>query len=297
MATKPASGPDFLCVGMPKCGTSTLHNLLQDCSEVVLPPIKEIHFHSRQVFGGRDTLLELAFGSHWMARQERLETLRELRKVLVGRASAEQRRWLRKFLRWPRDIDWYRGLFPADQICGSVTPSYHALRPAEIGALREQFPQLRIVIMLRNPYDQIWSHARMTVGRTDGDDRLSELERRVAEQLDHCDSYCALIERWRSAFGERVGVFYLEEMQADQDGFLANILAFLAPEGVRHQPPSVAKGSNYKVFVGKPANIPDRFRQTLLDAAEQRLAGFERIDPDRHAAWQSELARIAKRPS
>lgn len=287
-------GPDFLCIGMPKCGTSTLHNLLRDCTQIVLPPIKEIHFHSRQVFACRDTPLELIFGKHWMARQERLETLRELRKIITGKATAAERRWLRQFLRWPRTVDWYRNLFPPDGFSGAVTPSYHALGRKHIETLDQQFPQLRIVIMLRNPYDQIWSHARMSVGKADVVRRLGELQVRVKDQLQLCGSYSDLVERWRSKFGERVGVFYLEDMEADQDAFLSEMLGFLAPTGLRHELPSVAKGSNYRVFVGNPASVPARFRDTLISAAEQRLSGFGAIDPQRFGVWRQQLDDIAR---
>src|SRR6478735_11126174 len=42
-----ARGPDFLCIGAPKTGTTWLYKHLSRHPEIWIPPVKELHYFDR----------------------------------------------------------------------------------------------------------------------------------------------------------------------------------------------------------------------------------------------------------
>jgi len=62
-----------------------------------------------------------------------------------------------------RGIEWYRQQFSEndDRLHGDITPAYSTLEPAVIQEIRQEFPSLRLIYILRNPIERAWSHAKM----------------------------------------------------------------------------------------------------------------------------------------
>lgn len=66
-------------------------------------------------------------------------------------------------------LDWYRGLFAGDdgRRAGEITPAYAILPRETIAVVREAFPDVRLVYLIRNPIERAWSGARMALGRAE----------------------------------------------------------------------------------------------------------------------------------
>jgi len=62
-----------------------------------------------------------------------------------------------------RGIAWYREQFSEDddRLHGDITPAYSILEPEVIREIRQEFPALRLIYILRNPIERAWSHAKM----------------------------------------------------------------------------------------------------------------------------------------
>lgn len=71
---------------------------------------------------------------------------------------------------WHRGIPWYRAHFPTQRsrdalsarvggpvVVGESAPNY-MFHPAVIDRVRATLPQVKIIVLLRNPVDRIWSH-------------------------------------------------------------------------------------------------------------------------------------------
>lgn len=107
-----------------------------------------------------------------------------------------------------RGLAWYAKQFEAagDRIPGEITPGYMALDTPRIELIRSVMPDVRLVLLIRNPIDRAWSHAVMKLAREQGRDVASVSD---AEFEDHYRSdfsrarsdYLASIDRWTAVFG------------------------------------------------------------------------------------------------
>lgn len=62
--------------------------------------------------------------------------------------------------RWDRGVEWYREQFPGSEralAVGEATPNY-MFRPLALDRLRDTLPDVKLVVMLRNPADRAYSH-------------------------------------------------------------------------------------------------------------------------------------------
>lgn len=280
--------PSFLCVGMPKCGTSTLHDVLEAHPQIFVPPIKEIKFLAYAEIGYHKQLSELSFSRHWAARQDRLAILRTLKRIASGQRPLSELPWLFRFTFGRNDMDWYMSLFPADRIRGDISPSYCLLDVDQIRSLRSFNPDLRIIIMLRSPLQMMWSHCRMSVVKTGKSDDLSAFHANIEETTRFKRTYRALVEEWSTVFGDNVFVGYLEEMAQDPGTFFANLLGFLGADVA-----GVGAAAATKSHVGVPYAVPEGVRAALVEHTRIRLEGFEAVSPTWAEAWRAELDDFA----
>ncbi len=106
-----------------------------------------------------------------------------------------------------RSVDWYGSLFTDAQLHeGDITPAYAILPEAVIGDIRQRFPALRLVYLIRNPMARAWSSARMALARAEmrheeASDRWFEDHFRSAGSLARGD-YEGCLRRWRAVFGD-----------------------------------------------------------------------------------------------
>ena len=285
-------GPNFLCVGMPKCGTSTLHAVLENYSDVYVCPVKELKFFAADKIGYRGSARELLFADHWAAKQERLAVGRIIRGALKGQGRIKDLTWAARFVFGSRDINRYQSLFPQDRISGDISPAYHMLEQDEIAAIAERFPHLRIVIMLRNPYHQMWSHCRMSARGKSPEDELKFFQEQVDYQLGLCPSYLGLITRWSACFGaDNVLVEYLEDMSTDTATVARRVLSFVDPAG-KAATQLETMNSDYRVFAGGNLKMPAGVHDILMDASRARLTGYEAVDAGWADRWNQELHDI-----
>jgi len=118
-------GPNFLVVGETKCGTTSLYEDLAKHPQV-LPP----------------------------------NTQNGLADYKGGIVTLQQKE-IRFFDRyWGKGTDWYFSQFPhttLDQITGEASPTY-LYRDLAMERIRHILPGVKLIIMLRNPTDRLYSH-------------------------------------------------------------------------------------------------------------------------------------------
>jgi hypothetical protein len=281
--------PDFLCVGMPKCGTSTLYDVCRRQGGVFVPPIKEIKFLAFDKMRYKWSRRELFFSNHWTARQDRRALIRLIKRFILCEEASRDLAWAWKYAFARRDFHWYFSLFVNDRISGDISPVYHTLGQEEIKHIAAIMPDLKVVVLLRSPLQQIWSHCRMVVVRQEKQ-RSSEVLRRHIEGLTLARrTYRSLIEDWSSEFMEKVFIGYLEDMATDQAGFFCTLFRFL---GVKNPERSIACDAfvqRTRSHVGIPYDVPEDVRAVLADHAAIRMEGFDAVAPHRASEWRAEL--------
>jgi hypothetical protein len=208
MAMSNGRGPTFVIPGASKSGTSSLHHYLSEHPDIYMPPEKELHFFSRD---------------------ENYEQ---------GLAAYEAR------------FDGWDG----QTVLGEASPTYFyhgkvwkersgAVRwvPNNDSAVRlgEAYPDLDIVISLRNPvtraYSQYWKNVRQGYERTYSfaDALREELEgernpRESAQCWVYANRYPFHLEHWLDCFGrEQVKFLVFEEWIDRTEETLQEVCTFL----------------------------------------------------------------------
>ena len=201
--------PDFLYIGAPRAASTWLWRNLQAHPDIWVPPCKNIGwFHPRfQMY--------------------RLKILRHF----GGAVKPEDKAWYRRFFGRPfGSVRWYASLFPTDQIAGEIAEAYCSLNEKRIAKIVKLNPQMKIIFVLRNPYERALSHARLGVLKRKG--KAASTANMLAH-IDHPSSearsfYSVALKRWEAPFpAEQFFIRFYEDVQDDPRRFLTELYAFL----------------------------------------------------------------------
>jgi len=279
--------PDFLGIGVQKCGTSWLDRNLRAHPDVWLPPIKELHY-----FNG--TFLR-AKGVQWVPR---------LRKTFVTDAlkwhfqQVAPENWnikkigeLAHVANDAVDDEWYGQIFASahpHQVCGEITPDYQNLPDRAIKHIVTLSPLIKIIILFRDPIERTWSEIRMVAAETGKgtENELNVIARRfdVFERTD----YAGALERWsRHIPQDRLNVIFIDDVEREPQGVIAKLCRFL---DVRPDP-TLFGNLHTPANVGGELPIPDSVYSFLREQLRERYADMSKLYPDRVAAW-SEKHRL-----
>lgn len=212
-----------------------------------------------------------------------------------------------------RGEKWYRSHFPSDlqrgrvekrvgvrPLTGEAAP-YYMFHPLVLGRVVETIPQVKVIVLLRNPVDRIWSHynERVNAGTEKlgfrealdaEDERMrGEAERIVAEgdyyseRHDFCSylargRYLEHLEPWLDEFSpEQLHVVRSEDLYSRPHEVLPEVHRFL---GLPEVPPPAKHRYNYV-----PASKVDpATRDWLADYYAPHVAELEKR-LDRSFEW------------
>ncbi len=265
------AGPRFLGIGAQKAGTTWLWENLREHPQLWLPVVKELHWFDVQYPPSM-------FPAGSRPYQHRTGVSRY--RPLLRYPSLGNARWLWQFYHAVHSDDDYLALFDdsPEQLAGEITPAYATLDAATVqrvhGLLADD---CRIVLILREPIDRLWSGLRMHCRKNGIDWRalsMDELNALAAKPAHAVRSdYAYTLQNW-SVFGDRLGVFFYEDLCAAPQIFLANVLQFLNVDAA-WQSPHLAKVSNAGY---EHSGVPDAFRahwqqryQPVIDAVRSRV--------------------------
>lgn len=266
--------PTFLGIGAHKAGTSWLYKQLIGHPEVYMPPKKEIHFFDRSPrYLSPNALAE----SSPLLRPFKLEP-RDLRKMSVDfmrmvkcalTTDFERAEWYQKWLFGYYNEDWYTSLFHQSaryNTCGEISPSYSILESQDIARIKDLNPDMKLILMLRDPIDRAWSNirfgsdrGRLDVNLESPDDIIEALQQpKVVLRGDYERTLNNYLEHFDSS---QVLVCFYEAIKHDPVGLMAGVTAFL---GIS----AFAEGNiNYqkRVNASKPRPMPRVVKDYLLE--------------------------------
>ena len=217
--------PAFLIIGEQKSGTSALHEFLMRHPMLAASQQKETYFFSPEAM--RDWT-----GRHVTEHYRRLEV--QHGELGPGRSM----------------LAWYHAHFPLPRpgrtrLAFESTPDYffHAASPARVARYQ---PDMKLIVLLRNPIERAYSAWNMFRGTTEGEflpwretrsfedavrDELERLEARPDEYgTDYVRRgfYAEGLRRWLSHFPrEQVLVLESDELRDDQAQTLKTVCDFL----------------------------------------------------------------------
>lgn len=290
----------FLGVGFTRCGTSWLHQQLTHHPHIWVPPIKELHYWTRQRrYGVWDKYYKLHFQQ--MRSMSRFDVRKESERnqQRFDKYLQDHGRWaLRYFLGWRCDR-WYRSLFPKTgyAACGEITPNYVQMTDRQMAAVHRFDPAAKIIILLRNPIDRAWSMVAKHRLRKAGDaaDQVEdETLYTVSLELARTMEYWPLIAKWQRVFGKpQVHIGWYDQIDTDKPAFLAGLAEFLgvdpAPFGANRR---VLEKRQNAVDYGK-RRMPEELRREMSRLALPMTEQLAEAEGGYAVAWAEEMRAVA----
>jgi len=216
--------PTFLIVGAVKAGTTSLHEYLQMHPEIFMSPVKEANY-----FSDADMLFE-----HFNV-DYRQDININLDKYLDGPMEKKVH------IAHVRTSEQYHKLFRDAhhaKAIGEVSNSYLYL-PSTPSRIKSELPDVKIVMILRNPVERLYSQYLMNLklGKIVERDLLKEIEEDKKKQIKgwgvshlylEVGNYYEQVKRYYDNFpAENIKVILFDDFKKDATGVMKDLFAFL----------------------------------------------------------------------
>jgi hypothetical protein len=262
--------PDFLCVGMEKAATSWLFDQLRTHPDFWIPPVKELRYLHTATPRMDSTAKLLARVS-----KGRKKCLSDTDHAFLCQAEA--------LVRQPRDIEKYAALFrfKAGRISGDISPMYCVLSGDDIRTIASRFPNLKIVLMVREPVERAWSHICQLhrMGRFD----LPLLADATAfgkwfesSKLRRASVATRALQRW-TEFAPSIPFrfYFFDQVASAPDLVRAEIIRFLGGDPEK-QSGILAAGYNHKAGASK-LPLPQSVKSVLVEQLTEEIRASARL--------------------
>jgi hypothetical protein len=215
----PGAGPDFLCIGAQKAGTTWLYQQLAAHPDFWMPPQKELHYFNER-------------GHVPIQTTPRQQDERDFRFLEKFRALGTKA-WL--------DLPNYGQLFAGkgSLLSGDMTPAYSMLPDEIIALVLRCFPNLKVIFLARDPVERAWSQLSLGV-RTGGIPAFDVTD--PAQAMHHLlrplviqRSFPSMIAaRWgRHVPAEQFQVYFFDDLKRDPARLRRSIIEFLGADPER----------------------------------------------------------------
>jgi hypothetical protein len=242
--------PKFICVGAQKAGTTWLYKVLSEHSEVFLPRIKEL-LHFIDVKEGES--------DEWRHRMILDATIVACNQYIHDERTTLRPGFAQYILSYgahDRFTDaWYERIYSAaadDAVSGDITPEYMMMGAEGIARVKALLGEVKIVLILRDPVERLWSQVRM-VSKELGRDPVEaywDVSREYACEKN--SDYATYVPIWLDHTDpSNLGIFNFHALARDPSKFHQDILEFLE---LSHEPSETAQ---QVVHQGVSSPIPD----------------------------------------
>jgi hypothetical protein len=247
--------PDFFCIGPQRTGSTWLHANLVRHPEILMHRDKETFFFSTI---GEPSAPRFRYSSL----EDYLESFRDTPGEWILKNYHALRR---------------SGRFYSPRIRGESTASYCILSDDVLEDLRALNPDLKIIMLLRDPVERAWSHANKDLVRDTGksateNEYLDFFAR--SDQLARAD-YSAILERWRAIL--KPGHILLApstRIESDPAGLISDVLGFL---GVSLLSPTSKRHLTSRQNSTSGEAIRSHLRSRLEEILESQIEAFRAL--------------------
>ena len=219
-------GPDFVCIGAQKAGTTWLYKNLNHHPDMWLPPVKEVHYFDRVRTN------KVLLGEWEMPHKEGIFN-RYIKHQFPP--NLNEIRWLRKYYQYRLSKNSYLNLFDDKysngKVCGDITPGYSTLDDSGVRYAKKVLgSETTIIFILRNPIDRSWSAAKMMSRYYNKDYKSGNYAEITAllkkPHITICSDYANIISRWQNCF-QNMHVLTYDKLCSSPTGFLEDISKLL----------------------------------------------------------------------
>jgi hypothetical protein len=252
--------PGFLIVGPQRTGTTWIHANLRDHPDILWPRDKEVFFFSR-----------LKDPAHPKFRSADLNWYLTLFRDPL---------WMR-LVKTGLSYQHSRSLYDP-KICGEATASYAAMDPDLIDEVVALNPDMRVVLMIRDPVERAWSHAKKDLVRNANRkyEDVSDEEFRAffADPYQRrCAQYAENYDNWKARLRDgNLWIGKFDDITTRPAEMLSELCVFLGVRsGSRYLGGSVHRAVNPTAASSVPPQHREFLEQLLAEDLE-KLA--ERLD-------------------
>lgn len=185
-------------------------------------------------------------------------------------------------------LSWYKSLFSgSESLCeGDITPAYSLLDEAMIQQVKNEFPSVRIIFIVRNPIERAWSSAKMALGRAE----LTMNEASDQWFYDHFNSsgsigrgdYFQVVAKWLKAFPEDFLLLEYEEIQDNPAEVLQKCYRFLELSNTSYFNETTLNSSSFK---GAPDSMKPEYRDALTNIYTEKIDAFSELVGKDFSKW------------
>ena len=229
---------DFLGIGAQKAGTTWLWSILKTHPDVWMPPKKELHYFDRSPTYPSSSYLSSKYFIQRAIGQENYN--QEFRKKFISSLlqSVCQKDWTLaawnlRYYTGTYSNDWYLSLFKDGKglLKGEITPSYSVLNISDIQQIKKLVPNLKIILILRNPIDRAWSQVRFDYmkNRIDSVQELEKIKAKIEHPAQSLRSdYVRIIDNWSSCFNHtQLFIGFFDDIISNPKKLVIDISQFL----------------------------------------------------------------------
>ena len=257
--------PDFLVIGPQRTGTTWLYHNLKKHPQVFLPRQKETYYFST-----------LGRPEHRFYRHDTLEEFLETHMVERPRYRLKRH----------YDCLRYYGELYRPAVRGEATAT-NALLPGEtIRELVALRPDLKAILMLRDPLERAWSHARKDLVRKHGREPESVPQEDYARFFRASGqralaSFSAMMRTWSGEL--KPGHLFVGEFEMIESAPRELLLALQQFLGVRSGERYFNRHLGERInpssvdTTSRPSNIPGPAREYLEELLAEELADYEEL--------------------
>jgi Arc/MetJ family transcription regulator len=236
--------PDFLIVGPQRTGTTWLHAHLRYHPEVMLSEPKELFFFS-----------SLKNPASPRYRSNELSTYLRFFHEPVWRVMLRNAISLWRYRRRYRP-----------KVRGEATASYAALDRDVIDDITLLKPDIKVILMIRNPIDRAWSHAKKDLVRN-RDRQFTDVPAAEFEQFfrdpyqRQCARYVENIDNWSASLQPgHLLVALFDDIATRPEALLLEVMRFLGVSADRRY---VSDAVRTPVNPTAASRIPEAYRRLL----------------------------------
>lgn len=289
---------------MQKAGTKWLYDSLAGNENFWMPPVKEFHFSDRDFLEpelrSKIDQKNLDDCRHILARGRDIGAKRDGDALSpISRRMEFARQWV-NLAEGGYQIDDYTALFEPkrQQLSGDITPSYSGIRSDEIRRIKTYFPEVRIILMVREPIGRAWSAFNMFIRNR----VLSAAERKAPDRQERFRRNLNLaalerfmstsenvnrslptqsLDRWEQVFeAGKIHIIFFTDLVERPLEVLTDVARFLGAGGWSMASAENAKAGRMRAPIG--ADHLEFLRILFVDEHERLRARF----PDRDDMWR-----------
>ncbi|MGP1386478.1 MAG: sulfotransferase [Thainema sp.] len=300
---------DFLGIGVQRGASTWLWSNLRKHPGIWLPPVKELHYFDRSPkYHSPSYLSEKYFFSRAFNKDHHNIKFRRILQRHLTETMPEALsnkdwgtiKWFSKYLFGRVDDNWYQSLFKPgkDKIKGDITPAYSILDNDDIVHIKELFPNIKIILILRNPMDRAWSYIcyEALQKRFQGINDLEKVKGLINGPTQSMrGDYLQILEKWEQIFPkEQIFIGFYEDVIYRPGNFIVDIFRFLGVNFEKYQ--------HYDDLKAK-VNASHKNEQEIPSEIQYLLARkywfqikllHERFNNSYTLAWTRQAARIMK---